>query len=239
VLMELPREIPVSSPLPRVPSGEIARLEAMHRLATGAAHAMNNAFTAVVGEAQFLYDDHKHDPEVVEACEAILAQIERCTRITRALLTRRTPSQAGTSEVDLARLVRELGNLLGETLGRGAELEVHHPDDLVLVRGDAASLEVAALTLVHYATEQGSGSTRLRLEAEASGGAGIRLEVERGESVGLGAIGLRDPACAEDPLLRSQLQALHDLTAAQGGQLQVRELGPCGYSVRLALPRIG
>lgn len=237
--MELPREIPVSSPLSSVSPGEIARLEAMNRLAMGAAHAMNNAFTAVVGEAEFLYDDHKHEPEIVEACEVILAQIERCTRITRALLTRRNPSQAGASEVDLARLVRELGNLLGETLGHGAELEVDYPDDLVLVRGDAASLEVAVLTLVHYATEQGSGSTRLRLGAEAAGGPGFQLEVERGESVGLGATALRDPGCAEDALLRSQLQALHDLTAAQGGQLQVRELGPRGYSVRLELPRPG
>ncbi|MGI9432112.1 MAG: hypothetical protein ACR2PQ_07865 [Myxococcota bacterium] len=236
--MELPREIPVSGPPPAVPSGEVARLEAMHRLAMGAAHAMNNAFTAVVGETQFLCDDHKHEPAVVEACELILAQIERCTRITSALLTRRDPSQGGASAVDLARLVRELGNLLDETLGRGAALEVHHPDDLVLVHGDPASLEVAALTLVHYATEQGSGSTRLRLGAEVAGGPGIQLDVERGESVGLGATALRDPGCAEDPLLRSQLQALHDLAAAQGGQLRVRELGPRGYSVRLELPRL-
>jgi len=47
-----------------VPTKEVARLEAMRRLAMGAAHALNNAFTTLVGEASFVQEDRKADPVV-------------------------------------------------------------------------------------------------------------------------------------------------------------------------------
>ena len=238
--MDARREIPVAAPQPGPPAGEVARLEALCRLSMGAAHAMNNAFTAMMGEAQFLYDDRKDDPEIAEACEAILGQIERCGRITRALLTRRNPSQAGAAEVDLSRMVRELGNLLQETLGRGTRLEVAFPDDLLLVRGDTEALEVATLTLVHYAADPRSGPVTLRLAAEACGATvGIRLEVGGDARADSRADELLRPERVQDPLMRSQLHAVRELTAAQGGSLQVQSLGGQAFVACLGFPRIG
>lgn len=237
--MDARREVPVVAAQPGPPAAEVARLEALCRLAMGAAHAMNNAFTAVMGEAQFLYEDRKDDPEVAEACEAILAQVERCGRITRALLTRRHPSQAGAAEVDLSRLVRELGNLLQETLGRSRRLEVSFPDDLLLVRGDAQALEVVTLTLVHYAADPSSGPVTIRLAAEAGDGtAGIRLEVEGDARAESRAAELIHPERVADPLMRSQLQAVRELTAAQGGCFRVQSTGAQGFVARLELPRV-
>jgi signal transduction histidine kinase len=237
--MDARREIPVAAPQPGPSATEVARLEALRRLAMGAAHAMNNAFTAVMGEAQFLYEDRKDDPTVAEACEAILEQIERCGRITRALLARRHPSQAGGSEVDLARLVRELGNLLHETLGRSSRLEVVFPDDLLLVRGDAEALELAVLTLVHHAVDQAGAPVAIRLAAEAGPTtAGILVELEGDARATSRADDLRHPERLQEAVARSQLQAVHDVCAAQGGRLHVGCRGPEGLVVRLEFPRI-
>jgi len=206
----------------------------------GAAHAMNNAFTAVMGEAQLLYDERKDDPEIAEACEAILSQIERCGRITRALLTRHRPSQVGAAEVDLSRMLRELGNLLEETLGRSNRLEVSFPDDLLFVRGDAEALEIVTLTLVHYAADPSGGPVTIRLAAVADDGtAGIRLEVGDDARAECRVAELLQPGSVQDPLMRSQLLAVQELTAAQGGTFQVQCRGARAFVASLAFPRIG
>ena len=121
---------------------EIARLAVLWRLAAGAAHSLNNALTAILGEASFLSDDHKDDPQVVEGCDAIIAEVDRCARLTRGVLARRHPAQGRSAEVDLVRLVGDLGRMLHETLGRRIELDVALPDDLLLVAGDAEALEL-------------------------------------------------------------------------------------------------
>ena len=67
---------------------EIARLELLRRLALGAAHTLNNAFTAILGETLCLADERKGDPVVTEACSLIQSEVERCARLTRQVATR-------------------------------------------------------------------------------------------------------------------------------------------------------
>jgi signal transduction histidine kinase len=236
----MPREIAVTgagSPLMAV---EVARLEALRRLSMGAAHALNNAFTTVVGEASFLREEHKADPAVVEACDAILRELDRCARLTRALLARRSPPQAGRDEVDLARMIRDLTPLLRETLGRQKELAVVAPDDLVLVKGDAEALELVALLLVQHGAEVAPGSARLRLGVYPNGAlARIELEIEAdGLTEGV-ADDFLDAAQPRDALARNQLAALADLAQRYGGRCDARRIGPCHLVAGIELPALG
>jgi signal transduction histidine kinase len=223
-----------------LPATEVARLEALRRLSMGAAHALNNAFTSVVGEASFLREEHKGDASVVEACDAILRELDRCAKLTRALLARRHPPQAGRDEVDLARLVRDLVPLLRETLGRQKELTVQLPDDLLLVQGEASALELAALVLVHLGADLAPGSARLRL-AVIPAGASARLELEieaDGLSAEEAAGAFADPARAGDALTRNQLAALAELAARHGGRCGARREGACRLIAALELPSL-
>ena len=221
------KEIAVASPATPLPAVEVARLEALRRLSMGAAHALNNAFTTVVGEASFLREERKGDPVVVEACDAILRELDRCAKLTRALLARRNPPQAGRGEVDLVRLVRDLTPLLRETLGRQKELAVVMPDDLVLVKGEAEALELLALLLVQHGAEVAPGTARLRLGVHPEG-ALARLELEI-EADGLGrgdrdrVPGRRPPARSADaePALRADRAG-----EAAGRPLRSAPLGP-------------
>lgn len=233
------REIPVAHAPAPLSASEVARLEALRRVAMGAAHALNNAFTAVVGEASFLREERKGDPGVVEPCDAILAELDRCAKLTRALLARRHPSQAGAKGVDLVRVVRELGALLGETLGRQHALELSYPDDVVVARGEAGALELLVLLLVHHGADQARGPARLLLSAApAAGGRAARLEL-RVESASLAhdaAERCLDPERLADALARNQLQALHAVASSLRGHLAAAREAAGTLRVWLDLP---
>jgi signal transduction histidine kinase len=235
------KEIPVSAGREPLAVTEVARLEALRRLAMGAAHALNNAFTAVVGEASLLQQDRKLDPEVAESCQAILSEMNRCSRITKALLSRPRPPQAGVSEVDLVRLVRDLGGLLRETLGSQNQLELRFPDDLLLVDGDAASLEVLVLTLVHYAADEAPGATSIDLSLErASGGCEVCVSVAvSGAEVAEEVIeAFVAPERSADALTRAQLEAVAGLVASHGGRRMAERSGAGRWVARVALPAL-
>jgi signal transduction histidine kinase len=234
------REIPVAAPRTSLQVTEVARLEVMRRLSMGAAHALNNAFTAVVGEASFLREEHKEEGEVTEACDTILRELDRCARLTRALLARRHPPQAGRDEVDLGRLVRDLGPLLRETLGRQKQLELELPGDLLLVRGEAGALELLVLLLLHQGADLAPGPARLRLALGATGGeALLALEVEADGLAEDAGLAFGDPQRAADPMTRNQLTALASLAASLGGSASGAREGPCHLVAAVRLPALG
>lgn len=235
------RNIPVNSRgrLPR--AEEVARLEALCRLAMGATHTLNNAFTAVIGEACFLLEDRKHDDLVVEGCQTILAELERCTKLTRALLARRHPSQSGSGEVDMVRLVQELGKVLSETLGRQNQLVVDTPDDLLLVRGDAGDLELLVLTLAHYAADHAGAPTKLSLSVR-------REPTEREIRLGIAVEGsdlpdsvaeaVLDPARAPDQISCVSLENAARIVRAHGGSRYASLTGPDSWAALVLLPAL-
>ncbi len=148
-----------------VPWSEIARLLATQRLALGAAHAMNNAFTAILGETGYLRDEHKSDPELLDSCGTIHTEVSRCARMTRALLALGRGAGSREDELDLVRGVRALASLLGETLGRHVTLELEAPDALIRVRGSARLIEPLLVLLVHHALEEAE-ARRVRVSVE-------------------------------------------------------------------------
>jgi signal transduction histidine kinase len=235
------REIPVYTRARLPQPGEVARLEALCRLAMGATHTLNNAFTAVIGEASFLLEDRKSDTLVVEGCQAILGELERCAKLTRALLARRHPSQGGSGEVDMARLVRELEKILSETLGSQNRLVVNTPDDLLLVRGDAGDLELLVLTLAHYAADHAGAPTRLTLSVrEEPTQAQIRLEiaVEGSDLPDSVAEAVLDPARAPDPIAGIGLENAARIVSAHGGNRYSTLTGPDSWAALIRLPAL-
>lgn len=202
---------------------ETARLAVLWRLAAGASHSLNNALTAILGEASFLSDDHKNDTQVVEGCDAIIAEVDRCARLTRAVLARRHAAQGSRREVDLVRFVGDLGRLLHETLGRRIELEVALPDDLLLVRGDAGTLELLCLGLVHFVSDLQPGGGRLRLGvARGPGSDEVSISVAvRAAGLPAGAAQrVLEPGSNPVPLERLVLEAAHRVAAAHGARIE-------------------
>lgn len=233
------REVPVSGATTALPAEEVARLEALRRLAMGAAHALNNAMTAAMGEASLLGEERKEDRLVAEASASMLGELERCARITRALLTRRHPSQGGRRDVDLVRTLRELGNVLAETLGRQHDLQVAYPDDLLPVRADAPSLELLLLALVHYAADHSGGSAEIRLSAQPDAErryAEVRLEVTAPTLPEYASAAVVDPSRAPDAVTRLSLESVARVAAALDAPRHAAATGPDAWAALVRIP---
>ena len=153
---------------------EVARLESQRRLALGAAHTVNNALTAVLGEVAFLRDERKGDAAVVEACDAVARELERCVKAAAALLPRKSASGPGrrTSWRAPGR-----GRAHAATLGPAAELEVRAPTTYSSSRGR----EDRDLAVVLSSRPRSSESAVRRGSdpVEPRGAGGARLALKR------------------------------------------------------------
>jgi len=226
---------------PTVEAEDTARVAVLARLALGAAHTMNNAFTTVLGEVSLLREHRKDDPVVSDACDVLLGEVERCTRLTRSLQARRRPSQSGAGEVDLVRLVAELEPLLDQTLGRHHRLEVRAPDDLLLIAGEAERIELLVLCLVQYAADHSGGGSRVVLAVEeepVEEAVALRLFVTADGLPDYAVNALLDPPQAPDPATRACLEAIASVVSECGGSCSAAATAPDSWAVLIHLPRV-
>jgi hypothetical protein len=227
-----PNSAPLAEGTERL-AAAVARHEALGSLALGAAHTLNNAFTAVLGEASFLIDERKGDPLVVEACQLIQEEIERCARLTRALLARRR-SAGGSSlqAIDLAQLVRSAAPLLRDTISRSVEVEFRLPDRAVPVHGRREDLELLILLLAHRLVGREARGGELGLRLEDPGEGAVVLALER-LAPGAADVGPLEPLDDWDARV---LEAVAELCEDTGAGLEARGAGERS-ALSLRLPR--
>jgi C4-dicarboxylate-specific signal transduction histidine kinase len=156
---------------------EVARLELLRRLSMGAAHTLNNAFTAILGETLCLLDERKGDPVVTEACALIQAEIERCARLTRSVALRVQRREYVLDETGMHSLMRGLEPLLRETVSRSIAIGCEPGDPAPCVRGASQDLELLVLLCAHDVV-RGASSGSLRLAIEPAGAGHVDLVIE-------------------------------------------------------------
>ena len=219
---------------------DVAALAALRRLSFGAAHSLNNAFSAALGEANYLLEERTKDAELVECCQVIVESLERSTRITRALLGHRH-ALAVEDETDLGRLLTELVACLRETLGSGHPLSIELPDEWIAVKGDPSDVDLVLTTLFQYAADASGDQARLDAVLEKRDGvARLTLQIiarelpdRDAESV---VEAVNDPSLASDAITRTCLAAARELVATLGGTLHARSTAPDTWALALVLP---
>ncbi len=222
---------PVHRPLAAV-AAELAQLETLRHLTLGAAHTLNNALTSILGETSFLLDERKQDADVREACEQIQQEVERCARLTRALLSRRGERPADSASADAVRMLRELEPLLRDTLSRSVALAVELPDDPCWVRGARSDLEELVLIAVQRLVRLSPCGGALHLGLETDGGERvISLRFEAVRSVEPGSHPLDG---ADQPWDAVVLDATAALAASHGARLEA-ERAESAIHFRIAL----
>jgi hypothetical protein len=202
-----------------------ARAAVLAELALGTAHTLNNALTAIAGEAAFLQSETK-DPAVEDACGAILEQVERCARLTHALLRRRTPPAQGPAECELGRTLRDVEGLLRDVLPRRLTLAIAPAEESLVVALPAADAETLVLLLVQRATLRLTGAGHLDLSTlagAADGPAGFALHAS--------------PAGSPHPAAGWHERLLHELLSARGGSVTF-VAADGGEHARVVVPRV-
>jgi len=224
----------------RLSAKETARLAVLQRLSMGTAHAVNNALTAAMGEAGFLYEDHKESPEIAEACQAILSSLDRCARLSQALLAHIHPAtDSAESEADLVRVVRDLERWLREAIGSRSSLVVEAPDDLALVAAPEDELQLLVMGLVSFAADRDGGASDLGLRVEpgdAGEPVGLRLSVSSEQVCDETLAALEAPRRAAQARAGLVPAALRELVLARGGSWHVARIDPQSWALIVRLP---
>jgi len=143
---------------------QIARLEAIGRLAGGVAHDFNNVLTAIIGYSDLIFMKLKEGDPLRQHIEQIRKAADRASSLTRQLLafSRRQPLEPRT--VNLNEIISDLEDMLRRLIGENIELAIFPAPDLWNVRVDPTHMEEVIVNLVVNARDAMPAGGKLTIE---------------------------------------------------------------------------
>ena len=233
------------------------KMEAVGRLAGGVAHDFNNLLTVITGFGDLLLSRmEKDDPRRKEA-EEIRKAGDRAAALTRQLLAFSRRQVLQPEVVDLNRIVRDLGAMLGRLIGEDTGLETSLDAGLGRVKVDPGQIEQVVVNLVVNARDAmpGGGKVTIRTGNVVTEGAAAwdRGAIPPG-SYSLLEVG--DTGCGMDPQAIANifepffttkekgkgtglgLATVYGIVKQSGGHILVASEPGKGAAFRIFLPRV-
>jgi signal transduction histidine kinase/ActR/RegA family two-component response regulator len=171
---------------------EARRMEALGKLSGGIAHDINNMLAAVSGGSELARQGHEaaNQEEVQSGLEVVDTSVRRAAALIRQLLAFGSRDRIASVDIDLNRLVRDMGKLFARTLQRQISIDIRTSDEPVWVRGDSAALENVLLNLALNAQDAMPEGGRLIFEVSArtlsdDDCAQLKQEIEPGPAASL------------------------------------------------------
>ena len=137
------------------------RLAAVGQLAAGVSHEIDNPVGIILGYAELLLEDCQDDPEKADDLRAIIAECQRCRKITGGLLGLVRIGEQQREPIEIATLVQETVNSLRpQKLFQGIIVDLQKTQPLPTFFGDADRLRQVLVNLLLNAAQalQGSGA---------------------------------------------------------------------------------
>ncbi len=138
------------------------KMQAIGQLAGGVAHDFNNLLTAIIGFCDLLFLRHKPgDPSFADIMQ-IKQNSNRAANLVRQLLAFSRQQTLRPQVQDITDILTEVSHLLRRLIGANIELDLHHGQDLGLVKVDAGQMEQVLINLAvnaRDAMEQGGKLT--------------------------------------------------------------------------------
>ena len=226
------------------------KMEAIGQLTGGIAHDFNNLLTPIVGGLDILQRRGGVDERGQRLMDGALQSAERARVLVQRLLAfaRRQPLQS--SAVDIGRIVVEMTDLIGGTLGPGIRVVVDIDKDLPRALADPNQMEMALLNLAVNARDAMAEGGTLTISVKAaevgatrklSPGRYIRLAVS---DTGTGMDG-ETLTRAVEPFFSTKgvgkgtglgLSMIHGLTAQLGGTLELASTPGLGTTIEMWIP---
>jgi len=129
------------------------KLESLGVMAGGMAHDFNNLLVGIMGNAGLammeLTPEHSAWDNVVE----IELAASQASELTRQILTYAGACSFSTQQLDLSKLLRDMGQLMAPGVSKKAALNFALEENLPNVQGDAAQLRQIVMNLVMNASE--------------------------------------------------------------------------------------
>ncbi len=228
---------------------QASKMAAIGELAAGVAHEINNPAAIISGTAEQLEfiiegsgdraDDLKET--LLRHVSMIREQATRCKRITQGLLNFARGTEVHTTDVNVARLVRETVALVeNRALSEKKRIETRLPDDLPALQADPHQLEQVFLNLVNNALdavdENGVVTIQARTERKS-----IIVEVADNGS-GIAEEDLKrvfDPFFTNKPVGKGTglgLSICFGIVERMNGRITVESTPGCGSTFTVHLP---
>ncbi|HYE01123.1 MAG TPA: ATP-binding protein [Alphaproteobacteria bacterium] len=220
------------------------KIEALGQLTGGIAHDFNNLLTVVMGNLDLLRrSPEERRPRLIE--NAMLA-VEQGRRLTAQLLAFGRRQALQPDVVAVNGLVRDMKDMLAQSLRGDIRIEFDLADDLWPVRIDAAQLRIALINLAANARDAmpkgGTFRVRTRNTFGHTGGESVAVEVAD-TGIGMPADVLArafDPFFTTKPVGKGTglgLAQVHGFVEQSGGSVDLRSQAGHGTTVTLHLPR--
>ncbi|AVP98167.1 histidine kinase [Ahniella affigens] len=123
------------------------RLDAIGQLTGGIAHDFNNLLTVVSGNLQLIEISCPDQENVQEMVRGAHRAVDSAAQLTAKLLAFARRQHLSPQWIDTEAMLREMGALLGRTLGETVQINVDASADLPPLFADRAQLESALLNL--------------------------------------------------------------------------------------------
>ena len=137
---------------------ETAKLEALGVLAGGIAHDFNNLLAAIMGHIELARSTPGADASVRSDLEAAMVAANRAADLARQMLAYSGRGRLTVGPVHLEAMLREMGDLLGSSVGKGAVLRYAFEPGLPPVLADPTQLRQVALNLIVNASDALDGA---------------------------------------------------------------------------------
>lgn len=229
------------------------KMEAMGQLTGGVAHDFNNLLTPIVGALDMLQRRSVGSDREQRLISGALQSADRAKTLVQRLLAfaRRQPLQS--VPVDVAKLVRDMGELVASTTGPQINVIIDARPDLPPAMADPNQLEMAILNLSVNARDAmlEGGTMRISASTELVGN-GHRSHLPSGQYVCLSVadtgIGMDASTLARavEPFYSTKgvgkgtglgLSMVHGLASQLNGALTILSTPGVGTNVELWLPR--
>ncbi len=140
------------------------KMEAIGRLAGGAAHDFNNVITVISGYGQILLDAVADILPLKEAAQEVLKASDRAAALASQLLVFSRRQVIQPQVLDVNEVVSNLQRMLSRLIGEDVELKTMLSPDLGLVRADPGQLEQVIVNLALNARDAMPNGGRLTIE---------------------------------------------------------------------------
>ncbi|MGD8502736.1 MAG: response regulator, partial [Syntrophobacterales bacterium] len=142
------------------------KMEAVGTLAGGIAHDFNNLLQAIQGYAELLLMRKKQDESGWRELQEVIRAAKRGGELTQQLLTFSRKVESKRRPLDLNQEVRESRELLGRTIPRMIEVQVHLAENLKLINADSVQLKQVLMNLAVNAKDAMPEGGKLMIETE-------------------------------------------------------------------------